>query len=168
MSTFPIIGSAWATPTVAQDVRLYSDVEIQVVGTPSVAYTPQRSLNSTDGSDGNYVACNAYDKDGNAVTTITAAGIYSLDGGGWLGLWTAVVTGSISGTTLTVSAVASGTLAVGQTIVGTGITAGTTITALGTGTGGTGTYTVSASQTVSSTSIKATGTGSTFTIRAGA
>jgi hypothetical protein len=65
----------------------------------------------------------------------------------------AVVTGAISGTTLTVSAVSSGTLAVGTYITGTGIAAGTNITALGTGTGGTGTYTVSASQTVSSTTI---------------
>jgi hypothetical protein len=68
----------------------------------------------------------------------------------------AVVTGSISGTTLTVSAVTNGTLGVGQTISGTGVTSGTTITALGTGTGGTGTYTVSASQTVSSTTITST------------
>ncbi len=67
----------------------------------------------------------------------------------------AVVTGAISGTTLTVSAVTSGELVVGQTISGTGVTAATTITALGTGTGGTGTYTVSASQTASSTTITA-------------
>lgn len=67
----------------------------------------------------------------------------------------AVVTGSISGTTLTVSAVASGTLSIGVVLSGTGVMVGTTITALGTGTGGTGTYTVSASQTVSSTTITA-------------
>jgi hypothetical protein len=68
-------------------------------------------------------------------------------------------TGSISGTTLTVSAVASGTIEVGQWISGTGITASpqTTITALGTGTGGTGTYTVNQSQTVSSTTITSNG-----------
>jgi hypothetical protein len=69
----------------------------------------------------------------------------------------ASVTGAISGTTLTVSALSSGSLHVGQTITGAGVTAGTTITALGTGTGGTGTYTVSASQTVASTSITASG-----------
>ena len=67
----------------------------------------------------------------------------------------AVVTGTIAGTTLTVSAVASGTLAVGQIISGVDVTASTTITALGTGTGGTGTYTVSASQTVASRTITA-------------
>lgn len=67
----------------------------------------------------------------------------------------AVVTASIAANTMTVTAVTSGTLYVGQTITGTGVTAGTTITALGTGTGGTGTYTVSASQTVASTTITA-------------
>ena len=59
-------------------------------------------------------------------------------------------TGAISGTTLTVSAVTSGNLVVGQTLYGPGIVAGTTITGEVTGTGGTGTYTISTSQTVSS------------------
>ena len=65
----------------------------------------------------------------------------------------AVVTGSISSNVLTVSAVTSGTVYVGAQISGTGVTAGTTVIALGTGTGGVGTYTVSASQSVSSTTI---------------
>lgn len=67
----------------------------------------------------------------------------------------AVFTGAITGTTLTVASVASGTLYVGQTVQGTGVTANTMITALGTGTGGAGTYTVSTSQTVSSTTMYA-------------
>ena len=67
----------------------------------------------------------------------------------------AIVTGAIAGTTLTVSAVTSGTLRIGQTIEGTGVTDGTIIKAFGTGSGGVGTYTVSASQTVSSTTIYA-------------
>ncbi len=67
----------------------------------------------------------------------------------------AVVTGSIATTVLTVTAVTSGTLSVGQTISGSGVTAGTKITALGTGTGGAGTYTVDTSQTASSTTITA-------------
>lgn len=75
----PRLPASWATPTTAQDVRYYSDVEVQVVGAPAVAYTPARSL---DGA--NYVAANAYDKDGNAVASISAAGIYSFDGGGFL------------------------------------------------------------------------------------
>jgi hypothetical protein len=59
-------------------------------------------------------------------------------------------TGSITATTLTVSAVASGALAVGQLITGTGVAPATFITALGSGTGGTGTYTLGTSQTVAS------------------
>ena len=67
----------------------------------------------------------------------------------------AVVTGSIAATTLTVTAITSGTLLVGQFISGTGVTAGSYITALGTGTGGTGTYTVSVASAAGSTTITA-------------
>jgi hypothetical protein len=70
------------------------------------------------------------------------------------GLYSAAAfTGSISGTTLTVSAIASGALNVGAVIGGGTVSANTYITALGTGTGGTGTYTVSNSQTVASASL---------------
>jgi hypothetical protein len=62
----------------------------------------------------------------------------------------AVFTGEIASTTLTVTAVSSGVLSVGQRVYATGVTSGTFITALGTATGGTGTYTVGVSQTVSS------------------
>ena len=66
----------------------------------------------------------------------------------------AVFTGSIAVTTMTVSAVTSGTILIGHTITGSGIAGGTTVTAQLTGTtGGVGTYTVSASMTVASTSI---------------
>ena len=60
-------------------------------------------------------------------------------------------TASISGKTMDVTAVASGTLAVGQIVYRSGVQPGTRIVALGTGTGGTGTYTVEPSQTISST-----------------
>ncbi|CAB3731294.1 hypothetical protein [Paraburkholderia rhynchosiae] len=64
--------------------------------------------------------------------------------------------GSITSTTLTVTAMnGPGALHVGQTIVGTGVTSGTTISAFVSGTGGTGTYTVSTSQTVTSETITA-------------
>jgi len=75
----------------------------------------------------------------------------------------AIFTGSITTTTLTVSSVLSGTIAVGQAIFGEGIAQNTVITALGTGTGGTGTYTVSNSQTVASTSINAVTSAATVT-----
>jgi len=66
-------------------------------------------------------------------------------------------TGSISGTTLTVTS-GSG-IYPGMLISGTGIRSGTTITAFGNNTnGGTGTYSVSFSQTVSSTTITGVGT----------
>ena len=68
-------------------------------------------------------------------------------------------TGSISGTTLTVTGIASGAIAQGQTLSGTGITAGTKITQFLTGAGGNinevGTYQVNISQTVASTTITA-------------
>jgi hypothetical protein len=60
--------------------------------------------------------------------------------------------------TLTVSAVGSGALSVGDVISGTGVTAGTYITALGTGAGGTGTYIVTPNTVVSSTTITANAT----------
>jgi hypothetical protein len=80
----------------------------------------------------------------------------------------AVFTGSIATTVLTVTAVTSGVIQVNQPISGTGVTAGTIITALGTGTGGAGTYTVGTSQTVASTTItSSTGIGTAqFTIEA--
>ena len=75
----------------------------------------------------------------------------------------AVVVGWISGTTLTVVAVTSGTLAVGQWITGFdangGISVGTTITAFGSGTGGTGTYTINNTQTVAGRRSPAPGPG---------
>ena len=69
---------------------------------------------------------------------------------------TAVFTAAIAANTLTVSALSSGKLAVGQEIVAPGVTSGTTIAGLGTGAGGTGTYTLSgAPQTVASTQMTA-------------
>ena len=74
----------------------------------------------------------------------------------------AIFTGSIASAgspvvvTLTVSAVASGTISIGTTIIGAGIPTGTIITALGTGTGSTGTYILSGtSLTVSSETMYA-------------
>lgn len=66
--------------------------------------------------------------------------------------------GAVTGTygTLTVSAVSSGTLAVGQALGGAA-GAGTILTQLGTGTGTTGTYFVNLTQTVASGAITASG-----------
>jgi hypothetical protein len=84
----------------------------------------------------------------NAISQVQAALIAAFSGQ----VLSASFTGSISGTILTVSAVASGTLAIGQVVSDlTGaLAANTTITGLGTGVGGVGTYLVSNSQTVAS------------------
>lgn len=80
--------------------------------------------------------------------------------GVYIGSRTAVFTGTIddgtppgAGTVLDVTAVTSGTIELGMQLTGTGVTAGTRITAYGTGSGGTGTYTVNTSQEVTSTTI---------------
>lgn len=65
-------------------------------------------------------------------------------------------TGSITGNVMTITAVTSGTIVLGQDITGTGVTARTIITGFGTGAGGTGTYTVNFSQTVASTTLTCT------------
>jgi hypothetical protein len=62
-------------------------------------------------------------------------------------------TGSFSGTTLTVTSMASGTIYIGMLVTGTGVASNTYITARGTGTGGSGTYVVSQIQTLSSRSL---------------
>lgn len=54
----------------------------------------------------------------------------------------AVFTASATSTTLTVTAMTNGTIAVGQSLFGPNIAQGTIISALGTGTGGVGTYTL--------------------------
>lgn len=62
----------------------------------------------------------------------------------------ATITATIATTTMTISATLSGTVTLGQSIAGTGISGTPTITAFGTYNGSTGTVTISATQTVSS------------------
>lgn len=75
----------------------------------------------------------------------------------------ALFTGSISGTTLTVTAVSQGTIGINQSLFGLGVTNQTVITALGTGTGGVGTYTINQSQTVASTLMNSAAVASVLT-----
>ena len=89
---------------------------------------------------------------GNIIGAMRAYGINV-----YIGCASTSFTGSIATTTLTVSAVSAGELAIGQVVSGSGVTAGTVITGFGTGTGGTGTYTISPSQTVSSTAMTTSG-----------
>jgi hypothetical protein len=64
-----------------------------------------------------------------------------------------VGTGSISNTTLTITAVSSGVISLGQAVSGAGVLNGATVIGNLTGTGGAGTYLLSTSQTLSSTTI---------------
>lgn len=66
-----------------------------------------------------------------------------------------VIVGSIAGATLTVTDVVMGELSAGRTVYGSGIVAGTRITALASGTGGTGTYTVTPAQSAISQRLAA-------------
>ncbi|AII27813.1 hypothetical protein B9J07_13125 [Sinorhizobium sp. LM21] len=92
---------------------------------------------------------------------ITVENIVHPDSGDWtmsgvtLSSSSAKFTASISGTTMTVTAIlpGSGVLEVGQYVSGPGVVDGTKIAALGSGSGGTGTYTVNTSQTVASANL---------------
>ena len=81
-------------------------------------------------------------------------GIYSLDTFTPLSPITGYTSGSFtgyqSGTTLTITAVNTGQISVGQILSGTGISTNTIITGFKTGTGGVGTYSVSTSNSVAS------------------
>ena len=74
--------------------------------------------------------------------------------------------GTLSGTTLSLGGAITGVFAVGQTVQGAGINAGTVIVSYGSGSGGAGTYTVNATYptNVVGTSTASTISGSTLTI----
>jgi hypothetical protein len=124
-------------------------------GTPAATryiYAPQQSKtyvvinNCTDASS-------IYVRGG--TSSLYTAGVEIESGGSALIAWdekVAEYTADISTTTMTVSAISSGSIQVGQ-FISSGAAAGTYITAFGTGTGGVGTYTVNTSQTVSSTTM---------------
>lgn len=82
-------------------------------------------------------------------TTMTVSALTASNSNGAL---QATVTASLSGTTMTVTSVTGGYLEVGQVVVGTGISAGTTIASWNGGgvPGGVGSYTLSASVTTES------------------
>ena len=90
-----------------------------------------------------------------AATSFTNAASIIGSALGIQGPQVASFTGSIAGGTLTVSAMSSGTLGVGDVLSGTGVTVGTYITGLLSGTGGVGTYSVSPSQNRGSQTITA-------------
>jgi hypothetical protein len=106
------------------------------------------------GSAGNFTV------NGNLSVTGAQVNTGNFLAAGVLGAYTAAsYTGGISngsgvaGTILNVTAVASGTIFIGQRVTGTGVTSGTLITGFGTGSGGIGTYTVNTSQLVGAGTI---------------
>lgn len=84
------------------------------------------------------------------ITTNKAS--YTIGPGGEIG---ASFTGSIASRVLTVSAISSGDIALGQTLTGAGITAGTQVISFATGAGGLGTYNLNIAQTVGSEVMQA-------------
>jgi choline dehydrogenase-like flavoprotein len=72
---------------------------------------------------------------------------------GYPGAPTNVFTGDIAGTTLNITSVTSGSLNIGDSVLGAGVLTNTRISEFGSGSGGMGTYIVTRSQTVASTTL---------------
>ena len=102
---------------------------------------------------------NLYDGIGDNNFTVIGSTISAL------GSTAAVVTGAISGSTLTVTGVTSGTIGVGDFIVGPGVTQYTTVSIPNTGSGGAGTYYLSNSQALNNFAITASILGTTLTVK---
>lgn len=135
-------GSVSTSVPAGVTAQVYCDATNQS-GTGTGFYSAQT------GSAGNFTVNGNLTVSGNQTNTgnFLAAGV--------LGAYIAsAYTGGISngsgaaGTILNVSAVASGTIFIGQKISGSGVTSGTIVTGFGTGSGGAGTYTVNTSQLV--------------------
>jgi hypothetical protein len=136
-------GGSLASLTLAQLQALTGTLSVTVEGVVKTSASINLSTASSFSAAAALIQTGfaAYDAVTAATTTIAAGSATS-------------VTGSISGYTLTVSAVSTGALVVGGVLSGTGVTAGTAITGQLTGTtGGIGTYSVSISQTVTSGAI---------------
>lgn len=63
------------TPTTVFKASIYSDVEIQVIGTPSTAYIFQDSFDGVNFND-----CYLLDRNGSMLIAATSAGRYRLPG----------------------------------------------------------------------------------------
>lgn len=158
----------------AGGIGTYTVNQSQLVASSSDPAT----LNGSQYNQGIKVSLTTHTGDTYSVDNITrpimniVANSASLTGKVSVGASTSTVvnafTGSIQGQTLSVSAMTSGSIFIGQTLTGTGITAGTIVTDFISGTGQTGNYTVNISQTATSTaitgSLQSFGNGITLTL----
>ena len=137
-------------------IPLYSGNNSQTVTDPNPAYSPPAPTYAITWETPaalpiyfSVVLANSTQIPANAVSLVQTAIINAFSGANTGANFTA----SISGNTMSVTAVANGTIAVGQVISGANVVPGTTITGRGTGAGNAGTYTVSNAQAVASTPI---------------
>jgi len=165
IATIPISSTNWTvdetTATQTASITIATPAVVSVITAPAnniaVSFSTTGALPTGITANAPYYVYNRTGTTYNLSTTAGVALTATITAG-------ATFTGSISGTTLTVTAITGGAVNVGQVISGTGITGGTSITALGTGAGGLGTYTVSVSQTVASTTITAVATPGVITV----
>ena len=133
----PVISSSSSTSS-ASITTIYSLQSSLSTGESSAPTEPVSIASSSSG-----VASFSFPTPYNGLSYATAFNIYRSSSN-------VVFTATISGNTMNVTAVSSGTFSIGQIVVGTTVTSNSLITALGTGTGGTGAYTLSQSSTISS------------------
>ena len=136
--TFIYAAGAWTVGTVESHTHAASDVASGVFDNARINFAAPSSIGSTTPNAGAFTTLTA------SATTTTGT-THTL--GSTFNSATATFDGNITGTTLTVNSVNSGTIEVGMDLhLSGGGAYANTITALGTGTGGTGTYTVAISQ----------------------
>ena len=73
-----ILPTPW-TPATAFNARLYADIEIQILATPTSAYIFQDSFDGI-----NFIDCLLLDKSGSSLTAATGVGRYRLPGNCYL------------------------------------------------------------------------------------
>ena len=141
-STSSFTGSISGTTLTVTAISAGSIIEGQVLtgNSATAGTTVTAQLTGTTGGIGTYTVSISQTRTSGSFT-----GTYTL----------ASTSLSILSTVFNVTAVASGTLSIGQFLTGTGIAFSTSITALGTGSGGTGTYTLSSAQSFASTTVSA-------------
>jgi hypothetical protein len=168
---YPTYTVTWMTPTNLQIAFAINIVSSAAVPSNAATLIQNAIVSAFAGGDGGSIA-----GIGNLIlasryySTLAALGSWAQIRTFYVGSansGSASVLGRISGNTLTIQTVTSGTVAVGQTVTGSlgDITIGTQVTALGSGAGGTGTYVVSTAQSIGAT-FTAQGTSTVMTASA--